>query len=601
MSLAQHVTANEGIDRVPPEGEEDGYEEILWRTLSYDVFPPGDSAGPIVSPEIILPTLAAYKVSSTRRAVQVGFAIVACWFAAGIVYGFSSLKPILIEEGVYADLCPLNDDPDDTRDGREKVPCAAQDMRLNLFFVAASITINTSSLIAGWALDRYGRRLCYTISGLFMIAGSVLMGLAFQIPAFDGYVLANVVLSLGGAFVFVPSFQLANAFPRHSGIVVALVTGAFDGSAAVFLLYRLAWEASGRSFAPARFFFAYTAVGALLLVGEYTLMPACAYHSTPELERKIERAQDATRDVHDSDEDLDSPRMIRRIRSRRAERRLSKLEQIEELVGDEAQREDRVQAEEERQAASGIWGVLHGVPAHRQMLTTWFLLLLLLTALQMLRMNYFIATIRAQYRYLLGSERLAENVNHFFDAALPIGGVFATPFIGLLLNNLSVATASAILTLFIALVGALNCVPQAWAGYATVAAFVLLRPLYYSAVSDFATKIFGFASFGRIYGALTCLSGLVNFAQSGLDALTHGPLRGDPTPVNAVMAVLGTGLAAALTAYVVVKGREFRLRMRKREDAERVQERLGLIREEREREAVEARYGSFRVDRQDHL
>lgn len=526
------------------------------------------------------------------KLAQVGFAIVACWFAAGIVYGFASLKPVLIEEGVYSDLCPPDDNvPSSTGDGSEKLPCAAQDMRLNLFFIAASITTNTSSLIAGWVLDRYGRRLCYVVSSLFMIAGCVMMGLAFQIPEFDGYLLANILLSLGGTFVFVPSFQLANAFPKHSGIIVALVTGAFDGSAAIFLFYRLAWDASGRTFAPATFFFGYTVVGVLLLVGEWALMPARAYHSTPELERKLEKAQDAMRDVHDSDEEIPSENEVRRRRNIRAERRLSKIEQIEELVGDESQREGRVQQEEERQEASGIWGVLHGVAAHRQMMTPWFVFLLLLTVLQMLRMNYFIATIRAQYRYLLQSEKLAEDINHFFDVALPVGGVFATPFIGLLLNNLSVATASAVLTLFIVLIGILNCLPQLWAGYATVVAFVLFRPLYYSAISDFATKIFGFATFGRIYGTITCLSGLINLVQSGLDALTHGPLNGNPTPINAVMAAGGTILGTALTAYVIIQGRLFQHKMQQKEDADRVQERLGLIREERE--AEENGYGTI--------
>lgn len=67
MSLAQHVTANEGIDRVPLESEE-GTEEILWRTLIYDVFAPGDGAAPIISPEVTLPSTAAYKVSATKRA-----------------------------------------------------------------------------------------------------------------------------------------------------------------------------------------------------------------------------------------------------------------------------------------------------------------------------------------------------------------------------------------------------------------------------------------------------------------------------------------------------------------------------------------------------
>lgn len=458
-------------------------------------------------------------------------------------------------------------------------------MRLNLFFIAASITTNASSLAAGWALDRFGRRLCYTISGFFMITGCLLMGLAFQIPEFDGYLVANILLSLGGTFVFVPSFQLANAFPKHSGIIVALVTGAFDGSAAIFLLYRLAWEASGRTFTPARFFFGYTIVGVLLLVGEYTLMPPRGYHSTPELERKLEKAQDVTRDAHDSDSEQTNPQDLVQIRNERASRRLAKLEQIEDVAGDSAQRSDRAQALEDRQATSGVWGVLHGLPAHQQMATPWFLLILLLTVLQMLRMNYFIATIRAQYLYLLQSERLAAAINHFFDAALPVGGVLATPFIGLLLNHLSVARASGILTLFIVAIGVLNCVPTLWAGYATVVAFVLFRPLYYSAISDFATKIFGFTTFGRIYGAVIAVSGVVNFAQSALDALTHGPLHGDPTPINAVMAVAGAVLGVALTAYVVVQGRNFRVKIQRAEgSAGGNQERLGLIREEREAE-----------------
>ncbi|KAI1086469.1 putative MFS transporter [Rostrohypoxylon terebratum] len=591
MSLAQHVTANEGIDRVLPEGEEEGTEEILWRALSYDAFPPGDGAAPIISPEANLQSTAAYKIPAAKRAAQVGFAIIACWFAAGIVYGFASLKPILIAEGVYSDLCPPSDEKnDETSDSSDLIPCPAQDMRLNLFFIAASIATNTSSLLAGYVLDRYGRRICYLLSGTFMIAGCLLMGFAFHIPEFDGYLLANILLSLGGTFVFVPSFQLANAFPKYSGIIVAIITGAFDGSAAIFLFYRLAWEASNGEFTPARFFFGYTLVGVLLLIGEMALMPARAYHSTPELERKLEKAQDATRDVHDSDDEL-SPYAMQRVRSARAERRLSKLEQIEELVGDERQREDRAQAEADRQTASGVWGVLHGVPAHRQMLTPWFVLLLLLTVLQMLRMNYFIATIRSQYRYLLQSEKLAEDVNHFFDVALPVGGVFATPFIGLLLNNVSVATASAVITLFIVLIGVLNCLPQLWAGYATVVAFVLFRPLYYSAVSDFATKIFGFATFGRIYGTITCLSGLVNLVQSGLDALTHGPLQDDPTLINAGMAVGGTVLGVTLTSYFIVQGRLFRARSQKREAAERIQEQLSLIREERE--AEETTYGTI--------
>jgi hypothetical protein len=309
------------------------------------------------------------------------------------------------------------------------------------------------------------------------------MGSAFAIPKFDGYLLGNLFLGVGGTFLFVPSFQLANAFPKHSGIVVALITGAFDSSAAVFLFYRMAYDASGGRFSPSQFFFGYMTVPMLISVAELTFMPSQAYHTTPELVQKIRKAQDNTRDVHDSDDEINSDRVLCRVRSIRAERRHAKLSQIEDLVGDVEERQERVKLVEERHAVSGVWGALHGVPTHKQMLTPWFILILLLTMLQMLRMNYFIATIRAQYRYMLDSEDDAEIINHFFDAALPIAGAVSTPFIGLLLNKLSVTTTLAVLTFFIAAIGTLNCLPFLWAGYATVIAFVVFRPLYYSVVS----------------------------------------------------------------------------------------------------------------------
>ncbi|KAI0484365.1 amino acid transporter [Xylariaceae sp. FL0804] len=579
MSLAQHVTATEGVDR--DLADDDTLSKGLWRPLSYDPVPPTE--GPDSQDLEPLPHIPAYKVSNAQRIAQVVFGAVLCCLGSGIVFGFASLKPVLIAEGVYGELCDSSRGSSSLNDG-DYTPCPEQDMRLNLFFVSASIVTNTSSLLAGYGLDRFGRRACYLASAVFLVAGCLLLGSAFGIPEFDGYVAGNVMLGLGGTFLFVPSFQLANAFPKYSGLIVAVITGAFDASAAVFLFYRLAWEASGGAFAPSQFFLAYLAVPALLLAGELALMPRDAYYTTPELESRIERAQDAARDVHDSDEDIASPSELRRVRSGRAGRRIAKLDRIEELTGDAGVREDRAQREEERQLTSGVWGVLHGVPAHRQMLTGWFVLILLLTALQMLRMNYFIATVRAQYRYLLGSDEAAEAINDFFDVALPVGGIVATPFIGLLLNNLSVAAAMATLSVFIAVIGVLNCLPYVWAGYATVIGFVLFRPLYYSAISDYTTKVFGFATFGRVYGAITCLSGVVNFGQSGLDALTHGPLDGDPTPINIAMAVGGTVIGVALTAYVAVAGRKYQEETQKDADGyfDGSGERLGLIREERE-------------------
>lgn len=417
---------------------------------------------------------------------QILAAIVANWLASGIVFGFAALKPVLIAEGVYGDLCEqskaLRSEPAFSNANAIE-PCQAQNIRLNLFFVVGSITANMGSLLAGATLDRYGRRVCWVASSCILALATLLMGLSFSIPDFPGLIAGNILFALGGTYIFVPSFELANSFPKHSGLIVALVTGAFDASAAVFFFYRLAYEETDGAFSPARFFFLYLIVPFLILATELLLMPPFAYHTVPELEKKIERAQDSSRDVHSSDHEISDSEELTRVQSARAGRRQQRLEQIEQLFGNEVQREERVQVEEGIQEASGVWGVLHGMPFHKQMRTPWYIIILLLTAIQMLRMNYFIANIRTQYRYMLGSEEQAEEINHFFDAALPIGGVLATPFIGFLLNTFSVAMMAGLLTVLIIAIGVLNCVPTVWAGYVTVVVFVLFRPLYYSAIS----------------------------------------------------------------------------------------------------------------------
>ncbi|KAI9170731.1 photosystem II D2 [Paramyrothecium foliicola] len=535
------------------------------------------------------PRIAAYKVSNTKRygrivadldgaSVQVLTGIIACWLASGIVFGFAALKPVLIAEGVYQELCDVDDAIFTTGKIDNRIPCAEQDLRLNLFFIVASITTNVSSLLAGTVLDRFGRRVCWVSACIFLLIGAALLGSSFAIVEFDGYLLGNFFIALGGTFIFVPSYQLTNAFPKYAGIIVALITGSFDASAAVYLLYRWVYEATDGRYSLEKFFFSYMIVPLLILVAEFAYMPAHSYHTLQELDVKIEKAHDVTRDIHDSDEDRD-PAQVTKMRRVRADRRESKLDQLEELAGDDERREERIKVEEERQETSVVWGVLHGLPAHRQMMTPWFILILLLTVLQMLRMNYFIATIRAQYRHMLDSEEQAEAINAFFDIALPLGGVASTPLIGLLLDNISIPSVFGVLTIFIVAIGVLNCLPFVWAAYATVIAFVVFRPLYYSAISDYATKVFGFSTFGRIYGTLTCISGLVNFVQSGLDELTHGPLHEDPTPINIAMGAGGAVIGGILTIFVAVKGRTF---VEERHDMEGDHERQGLLENDHE-------------------
>ncbi|KAK4501405.1 hypothetical protein PRZ48_007214 [Zasmidium cellare] len=425
------------------------------------------------------------------------------------------------------------------------------------------------ALPVGTLLDRYGPRFAATIGAISLAIGSVLMATAFQIPEFDGYIAGNIFLSLGGTFIFVPAFQVANAFPKYSGTIVALVTGAFDASAAVFLFFRLAYESSNGSFTPQKFFYGYLIVPAAILILQYTVMNKDGYKTVPQLEQKLEKNEDATRDVHDSDEDL-SDGETRRRRAERAEHREENLHLLDEVLGDAKEREAREMKEEERHAASGVWGILHGKSPREQMLSPWFIFIVLLTVLQMLRMNFFIATVRSQYEYMLGSASAAKKVNDFFDIALPIGGVAATPFIGLLLDHVSTAMMLTILVALITAVGVLGSIPTFWAAYANVVLFVLLRPLYYSAMSDYAAKVFGFATFGRVYGTIICLSGLVNLSQPLIDAANHDVFHDNPIPINVILATLGFIFGTALVLFVWYQDRKYHVKQDKiREATER--------------------------------
>ncbi|RMY39509.1 hypothetical protein D0865_12797 [Hortaea werneckii] len=167
MSLIQRVTSIEGTDRQPPQLPEDWLSPTLsphrqtngYGTINNNYAPPPHREWPqhslrgkgsvrslrhVISydalshhgeaSQAIHPTggKAAYKVATYKRFAQVVFTVIACWLASGIVFGFAALKPVLISEGVYRELCT----PEELEADVEV--CYAQDLRMN-FFLCGSI------------------------------------------------------------------------------------------------------------------------------------------------------------------------------------------------------------------------------------------------------------------------------------------------------------------------------------------------------------------------------------------------------------------------------------------------------------------------------
>ncbi|KAI9841774.1 MAG: hypothetical protein M1838_003419 [Thelocarpon superellum] len=490
------------------------------------------------------------NVSRTKRVLQVLVAVIYCLLAAGVIFGYAALKPVLIHEGVYRDRCTPEE-----RDRGVRV-CYRQELGLNFMFTVAAVVTNVCALVVGALLDRYGPRATSIIGCVLFAAGCLVFALAAQIRVVDAYVTGYLLLALGGPFVFIPAFQLSNTFPAHSGLILSMLTGAFDSSSAVFLVYQIIYERSNSTVRPRTFFLAYLIVPVFMLAAQLFLMPSQSYKTIGEMFEDAGVSPDG-QDLIDSDEEIEDAAALQRVREELRIRRESVVSEITELLGPK-QPDKQMQDEERKRQKSGVWGALHGLSALEQIRTPWFLLITLFTIVQMTRINYFVATIRPQYEYLLGSYQEAVKINSFFDIALPLGGVIAVPFVGLVLDNFSTPLVLGLLVLSASGIGILGTLPSTWAGFANVGLFVIYRPFYYTAISDYSAKVFGFHTFGKVYGLIMCLGGLFNFSQAALDALTYRVFHKDPIPVNLLLLAVALAVGIPLVAYVWIRSRSIK-------------------------------------------
>jgi MFS family permease len=255
--------------------------------------------------------------------VQIIVSVIYCLFAAGIVFGYAALKPVLIREHVYRNLCT----EDELKRGVRT--CYDQEIHLNLMFTVAAVGTNVAALPVGAIFDKFGPRVCGIIGSFLLTVGSLLFAFAWQLP-FDGYVLGYLFLALGGPFIYISSFHLSNAFPKHSGLILALLTGAFDSSSAVFLIYRLIYAWSNGAFWPKYFFLLYLVVPAFILAVQIFLMPKASYKTVAELVEQVEEADDVLDDQMDENTAL--------LIDERRQRQQSVVSEITDLIGSKSRR-----------------------------------------------------------------------------------------------------------------------------------------------------------------------------------------------------------------------------------------------------------------------
>ncbi|KAL6451707.1 FMP42 Protein FMP42 [Candida maltosa Xu316] len=479
------------------------------------------------------------EVSSSKRLIQCTCAIFWCLLSGGPIFGFAALKPVLIKEHVYEYLCDIH-----TISNNDDITakCTAQDLKLNMMFTVAAMLTNVSALAIGRVLDVYGPKACGLIGGFFLYLSCFIFIYSKNLAGtvIDPYLIGYAALALGGPFAFISSFQLSNAFPKNSGTILAMITGAFDASSAVFLLYRIAYNKSFGSFTLEKFFMLYLFVPTFITVAQLTVMPSQSYQTATPVNSATATTNTNTETTPLISESLSSSSATTTAINRRRDSLGDAIKQPYELEGEEFIAEH----------SGGVFGVLHGYSAQDQMKSWWFALITLFSIIMMLRINYFVATIGTQYEYIFGDVKLADNLNKFFDIALPLGGLVSIPFIGLFLDYCSTMMVLSILLAISITIGVLGLVANYGLAVIGVCLFVAYRPLFYTTISDFCAKVFGFDTFGTVYGAVMCLSGIFNFGQSFLDALTHTTFEMNPAPINIMLVIATCIIGGATLGYV---------------------------------------------------
>lgn len=511
------------------------------------------------------------EATLTRRLVQVGCAIFWCLLSGGPIFGFAALKPVLINEGIYEDICYAGNSTISTSasssfgsidylssltlkvagsvigaEGSTTAACTAQDLKLNMMFTVAAVTTNVSALVIGRILDVRGPRVCCLIGSFFLYVACAVFIFANQLAAyFDPYLVGYGAMALGGPFCYMSSFHLSNAFPQYSGSILALITGAFDASSAVFLIYKIIYVKTQTWLTLDKFFKAYLFVPTFITFCQFVIMYGESYKAEAtlcdddEVETAIVTSTNTIAEVLDENTHL-VPSVSHKSRR--------------DSMGDALLTHYASEGEAQLiKQSNGIFGVLHGFPASYQIKTPWFALMALYVILQMLRLNYFVATIHSQYVYLYNSIAKADKLNKYFDIMLPLGGVISVPFVGMLLDNFSTEFVLFTLMGSSIFLGVCGLLTQYIIGYINVSVFVVFRPLFYTVVSDFCAKVFGFETFGTVYGLMMTTSGVFNYYQSYLDKLTHTTFKMNPIPINLVLTLCTVVFGGSLLTFVVAQ------------------------------------------------
>ncbi|XP_051820234.1 equilibrative nucleobase transporter 1 [Antechinus flavipes] len=453
-----------------------------------------------------------------RRVATVVTGLLECVAFSGLIFGWTSLVFVLKRDHYFEDFCELPVNL--TNNATEFTECSAQDSKLSLIFTLASFSNNFMTFGTGYIFDRLGTTVARLIA-ITLYAGATLL-VAISSPG-TGLLLfaAFPMLAVGGLLFLLTNLQVGNLFGKHRSTIITLYNGAFDSSSAIFLIIKLLYE---RGLKLQVSFFILCAFSIWHLIRTFFLMPKghipfplpSNYTYGLSCSRRPEGFQ-GTKDEEVSKEDLE-------------------LKQQANAPSQKAKTDQS------------------GSPSFRSCVLSWrfFWHLIWLSVMQLWH-YLFIGTLNPMLNLLAQRDQnLVSSYTNAF-AITQLFGVFCAPWNGFFLDRLkkkyqqeaskkgfpeSMAdlhstfpslTVTSLLCLGFAICAS---IPILHLQYLTFILQVISRSFLYGGNAAFITLAFPAEHFGKIFGTVMMLSGVISLLQFPIFILIKGPLEGNPLYVN---------------------------------------------------------------------
>lgn len=415
--------------------------------------------------------------SHPYRFLYVVFAIFQCFLGAGIIFGWTSLVPMLEKERIYNELCKTGE-----------AICQAQSDRLQYSFTMAGSASMWSNLLLGIVFDKFGPRVTKSISLVLLIIGALLMGSAHYRINGEGpdlLLMGMVLVGFSGPGIQLSGIHISNLFPEATALVACFIVGGLQLSFLIFTLFDLAYTQLG--LAKSTIFEVYTVVVFLSLIGTVLTEPDTPFEETGAGEQH----------------ELLSPM---RLPSVFKEEEASLLLSTPEL--EKYRRRHRLPTDE-----VFFDGDLHNRSFRTQVLSKPFLLITFYFSILSLWCNFFLGSITALLRWKQLPETEVASLLEKLAFVLP-GSVVFIPVVGYLLETCGYTYSSLFCTV-VALVFTtmLSSSSSGWivAGFVTYAFF---RTIMFPLLFAYLGHRFGFQHFGALSGIAFCIGGLVGLLQT---------------------------------------------------------------------------------------